>query len=253
MPKNKGVPQTEGVANLSRSAIARYIQLATLFRRRIETGYWSVGEQIPTVEELATEYGVARATIRQAIGLLEDEGMVERFRAKGTFVTKRPQDQLWCEVETNFAGLLVARQGADIQVLSEEKVERPPLVPHAIGELAPVYRHLRRLHSRNGEPFLFADVYLDEELAKKLPRTAFSTRTALRLASSAPGIEIVDARQTLMIGSADLETAEHLRISLNAPVAYVNRSAVDNNGRLVLIAIGSYRGDIVRLDMKLSP
>jgi GntR family transcriptional regulator len=75
MPKNKGVPQTEGVANLSRSAIARYIQLATLFRRRIETGYWSVGEQIPTVEELATEYGVARATIRQAMGLLEDEGL----------------------------------------------------------------------------------------------------------------------------------------------------------------------------------
>lgn len=252
MPKTKSDPKSKGYSDLSRSAVSRYIQLATLFRRRIETGYWSVGEQMPTVEELASDYGVARATIRQAVGMLETEGLVERFRAKGTFVTKRPQDQLWCEVETNFAGLLVARPGADIEVLVEEKVERPPTLPHQIGELAPLYRHLRRLHSRDGEPFLLADVYIDEDLAKKLPRNAFTTLTALRLVSKTPGSELIDARQTLTIGSADIETAEHLNLSINAPVAHVNRSAVAKNGRLVLVAMGNYRGDIVRVDMKLS-
>ena len=45
--------------------------------------------QIPTVDELAEECGVARLTIRQALDQLESDGIIQRFRAKGTFVRKR--------------------------------------------------------------------------------------------------------------------------------------------------------------------
>src|SRR3712207_6948832 len=72
--------------DLNRSAVPRHIQLTTLFRHRIEQGAWKTGQQIPTVDELAAECGVARATIRQAMDQLEVEGLIERFRAKGTFV-----------------------------------------------------------------------------------------------------------------------------------------------------------------------
>jgi GntR family transcriptional regulator len=83
------------------SGVMRYMQLATLFRRRIETGIWPLHARIPTVEELAAECNVARATIRQALGLLESEGLILRYRAKGTFVDKKPQDLLWLEVKTD--------------------------------------------------------------------------------------------------------------------------------------------------------
>ena len=69
------------------TGMPRYLQLSTLFRRMIETGQWQPDTQIPTVEELAAEYGVARATVRQALGRLDSEGLIARFRAKGTFVT----------------------------------------------------------------------------------------------------------------------------------------------------------------------
>jgi GntR family transcriptional regulator len=237
--------------DLGRSAVARYIQLATLFRRRIETGQWAVDAQIPTVDELAAECGVARATIRQALGTLESAGLIVRYRAKGTFVSKQPQSQLWCEVETNLPGLMNSRPGAQIELLSSNKVQRPGFVPHAIGDLVGRYRHLRRRHLRDGVPFLLADVYLDEELYKKLPRSALTSKTAMRLVASAPGVTIVDARQTLTIGSADIETAEYLQVPLNAPVANVSRSAVDQNGNVIMISNGIYRGDVVRLDIKL--
>lgn len=242
---------TEPRADLSRSSVSRYIQLSTLFRRRIESGQWRVGQQIPTVEELSEEFGVARATIRQALGILEGEGLVSRYRAKGTFVNEAPQAQLWCEVKTDWSGLLRSREGAEIELLHEEQGSAPPQQHHPIGTLAPAYRHLRRRHGRDGKPFLLADVYIDERLAPKIPRAAFTSMTALKLASSAPGVKIEDARQTLTIGMADIETATLLDLPLNAPVCQVNRTAVDHKGRIVLIANGLYRGDVVRLDMKL--
>ena len=92
----------KAVVDFSRSAISRYIQLATLFRRRIESGQWPIDGQIPTVDELAVECGVARATIRQALDILENEKLIERFRAKGTFVRRQPQEELWCAVATDW-------------------------------------------------------------------------------------------------------------------------------------------------------
>lgn len=237
--------------DLNRSSVALYIQLATLFRRYIESGEWPVGRQIPTIEELMVECGVARATIRQAISLLESEGLVSRFRAKGTFVNKRAGEGLWCEVESDWNGLLTTREGASIELMSDSVGEAPAVLPHAIGEPAASYRHLRRRHAKDGKVFLVADVYIDERLAQRLPEDAYTTLTALRLAASIPNVKIVDARQTITVGSADLGTANLLGIDLNAPICFVDRTAVDQRGRLVLIAKGIYRGDIVRVDIKL--
>ncbi len=61
---------------------------------------------MPTVDDLADECGVARATIRKALDMLEGEGLIDRYRAKGTFVRQRPRQQLWCEVATDWSGLL---------------------------------------------------------------------------------------------------------------------------------------------------
>jgi GntR family transcriptional regulator len=247
----KTVEASSPGADLTRSAVSRYIQLATLFRRRIQSGKWRVGEQIPTVSELSVECGVAPATIRQAVGILEKEGLITRQRAKGTFVLRRPEDSLWCEVKTDWMGLLRSRDDAVIEILADSVGGPPDFVPHPIGELAPRYRHLRRRHSRNDQIFLLADVYIDERCCKKIPPSEFKTKTALRLVAGIPGINIVDARQTLTLGTADIETAEFLKIPLNAPIAHVSRSAADDRGDLVLIAHDTYRGDVVRLDMKL--
>src|SRR3972149_8551851 len=113
-------PRVRSGVDFSRSAIARYIQLASLFRRRIQSGQWNVGQQIPTVEELADECGVARATIRQALDPLEGEGWIQRFRAKGTFVQPQTREQVGCEGATDWSGLLMSRDGAVIELLADE-------------------------------------------------------------------------------------------------------------------------------------
>lgn len=239
--------------DLSLSAVSRYIQLATLFRNRIERGVWKVGQQIPTVDELSAECGVARATIRQALDLLEDDGLIERYRAKGTFVRSQPAaNRLWCEVKTDWSGLLRSREGARIETLGDTSgIPGASMPPAAVGEVAPRYRHIRRRHWRDAQPFLLADVYLDQRLSPKVTAEDLHTKTALMLVAGIPGVRVTDARQTLTIGTADVETAASLQVPLNAPVAHVHRIAVDQRGVLVLMADGIYRGDVVRIDIKL--
>ncbi len=244
----------EQVANpvdFSRSSIPRYIQLATLFRRRIETGVWPVGDQIPTVDDLAVQSGVARATIRQALDVLESEHLIERFRAKGTFVRRRPHDDLWCAVETDWAGLLRANHDAKIEILGARKNVVIDEVPYPLGTMAPAYRRLRRRHWRKSEPFLLTSLLIDERLMDRISKRDIEAKTALRLINDVPRLKIADARQTLTIGAADVDTATSLMMPLNAPVAFVHRRVVDSDGTLVLAAEGIYRGDVVRFDVKL--
>jgi GntR family transcriptional regulator len=244
-------PTARQPVDFSHSAISRYIQLATLFRRRIESGQWQVGNQIPTVEELAAECGVARATIRQALDLLEKERLIERFRAKGTFVRRRPQTELWCSVPTDWSGLLRPNSDARIEIIHDESDIKVEGMRYPLGELAPSYRRLHRRHWRDGMPFLLTEVHIDERLRDRISREDIETKTALRLINDVPGIRIVEAQQTLTIGAADMETAQALSLPINAPVAFVDRVAVDADGTAVLIAHGIYRGDVVRFDLKL--
>lgn len=239
------------VRALQKSNVARYIQLASLFRQRIESGEWEVGSKIPTVKELADQCGVATMTIRQALDILEKEGLIARFRAKGTFVLERPRRDLWCEVKTDWSGLLIARENAAIEILGDERNVPLPGGDDYIGRPAPAYRHLKRRHSRDGIAFLLADVYVDERVCPAIPEEAYTTVTAMRLVSEIPGQTVTDANQVVTIGSADLETASELNISIGDPVAKVRRMAVNQNGDVILLANGIYRGDMMKIEVKL--
>lgn len=236
-------------ADIASRGITRYHQLATVFRRHIETGAWEVGSQIPTVIELANSYNVARETVRQALGMLADDGLIRRHRAKGTFVTAVPRDQLWCQLETNFLGLLQAREGAQIELLSEErKVGISGKVEFGIVDQA--YRKLRRRHWRQDEPYMIAEVFISEKWVSSIPRAAFTSKTALKLVADISGLTITDVEQIMTISVADIDASDALRIPLNSPVAQIERYAMDAEGTLVLFARNIYRGDVVRLNIK---
>ena len=62
-------------------------------RMRIAGGEWAAGDRLPSETDLAARYGVARMTVRQAIGALAGEGVVVRRQGLGTFAADRPPGQ----------------------------------------------------------------------------------------------------------------------------------------------------------------
>jgi GntR family transcriptional regulator len=59
--------------------------------RSIGEGRWRAGDRLPAEPDLAAAFGVSRATLRDALRSLEEDGFVTRVRGAGTFVTHRPR------------------------------------------------------------------------------------------------------------------------------------------------------------------
>lgn len=79
-----------GVENalLGPSVIPRYRQVEAILRDQIRSGELAPGDQVPTEECLRERFGVSRATIRQAMQILEQDDLIYRAAGRGTFVNK---------------------------------------------------------------------------------------------------------------------------------------------------------------------
>jgi GntR family transcriptional regulator len=230
------------------SRVPRYLQVASVLRRRIKDGLWAVGEKMATLEELEREFGVARVTVRQAIDLLQGEGLVKSFQGRGTFVTKAPGTERWLQLATDWESLISPIRENVPQFLPATPTE--PQLHEGDGIAASAYKYLRSLQRRGSEPYALARVHIAQHLYDRAPKL-FSSRVALVVLSELDGIEISRAHQTLTIGAADVETARHLDIGLNAPTAEARCVVTDAEDIVLYVGEITYRGDCVRLNIEL--
>src|ERR1700722_18948739 len=91
--KSDGLAADPSVQNKRRgkrsSAGTKHSAVSQALLQEIENGVWAAGERIPSEQDIATNYGVAYMTARQAVSSLVADGVLERFGRKGTFVAQR--------------------------------------------------------------------------------------------------------------------------------------------------------------------
>ncbi|MFQ6018988.1 MAG: GntR family transcriptional regulator [Kiloniellaceae bacterium] len=238
------------VRTYRRSPIPLYLQVAATLRRRIEVGQWKPGQKISTLEELEAEFQMARVTVRQAIDILEKEGLVRCLQGKGTFVTRAIKDKRWLQLETNWSSLVATIEDNVPRFIEGADAPPQPRLKKGDGRLAEDYEHLLSVQSRHNEPYAVVSVHLARDVYERAP-DVFRSRVALPVLSTLDGLNIARAHQTLVIGSADMETAELLKIALNAPTAEAHCVVVDDQGVAIYVAEIVYRGDRVKLDIDL--
>ena len=73
------------------SVFPLYKQIVRALSDSIANGTYRPGDKLPTEAELIEQFGVSRITVRSAIKEMEDAGLVERARGKGTFVSSDTQ------------------------------------------------------------------------------------------------------------------------------------------------------------------
>jgi GntR family transcriptional regulator len=231
------------------SRVPRYLQVASVLRRRIRDGHWAVGDKIATLEELEREFSVARVTVRQAIDLLQGEGLVKSFQGRGTFVTKAIENNRWMQLATDWEGLIAPIRDHVPHMLPSEPAP-VPRIEESDGIPAPAYVFLRSIQKRGGKPYAYARVHIAKQLHARAPK-AFSSRVALAVLSEMKGVMISRAHQTVVVGAADIETAHRLEIALNAPTAEARCVVTDKAGVVIYVGEITYPGDYVRLNIEL--
>jgi GntR family transcriptional regulator len=141
----------------------KYLRIHSNLRERISGGQWPPGSPLPAQRELADEFGVSIMTLRQALQLLTDEGLIETRHGSGTFAAARHAYDLGHL--GSFASDLIA-QGARITttLLSAEAVTPPADVAARLGATGDALR-VRRLRLSEGRPLIAQNSYLPASLA----------------------------------------------------------------------------------------
>ena len=237
---------------LDTGPIPRYVQLADLMRQRIARERWVPGDTLPSIEKLMAEFNVARVTVRQATQLLAREGLLSPERGRGTFVTEQAGNKRKLVVETTLDELVEMYRGDKPDLSNMIETGEQPVLTEKDGIPAPHYRHMRRVHSRDGERYCVVSIFIDDRVFRLAPRR-LRREVVLPILTSLPGVKIAKAHQTLHISTADLDVARDLHIPINAPVAEVRRVLSAPDGSVIYLGEATYRGDYIRLEMDLKP
>ncbi|SME93695.1 GntR family transcriptional regulator [Tistlia consotensis] len=210
-----------------------YRQLSDLLRSRIEQGHWAPGSRIPPESELAEQTGAALGTVRRAIEVLVDDGLLTRQQGRGTFVRKADfSNSLFRFFRmTGEDGALLMPQGRilarRLAPLPAAVAERLSLRPGAEGLC------LDRLRLVGDKPALLECIWLEAgrfAALAELPLEDFGD-LLYPLYERACGAVVARATELLTVGSAGAVTAERLGIAPGAAVVVVDRLAYGYDGR----------------------
>lgn len=233
-----------------RSRIPLYLQVASALRRRIEDGQWGPGQKISTLDELEEEFQVARVTVRQAVDLLQKEGLVHRQQGRGTFVAEDIQDRRWLQLETSWSSFISSIKSSIPKIIPVKNPPAQPRLDEGDGRPAPDYLFLRSVQLRQNEPFAVVNLHLARHIYERAPE-AFETHTPLPILASLGVISVAKAHQTLVVDSADTETANLLQVALNAPTVESRCVVIDGEGTAIYVTEIIYRGDCLKLHIDL--
>ncbi|NYI04252.1 GntR family transcriptional regulator [Allostreptomyces psammosilenae] len=154
-------------------ALPQYEWIATDLRSQIVRGELAPGDTLPAEGALAEQWGVARSTVKQALGLLRNEGLVESRQGVGTWVRERlplartAGERYDCALRTG----RVYPAGEQADILAADVVEAPDHVAAGLG-LQPralvVRRH--RVTNEDARPVATSWSFFHAAVADLAPR-----------------------------------------------------------------------------------
>lgn len=224
-----------------------YLRIVEAIVEQLDQGEPAPGDRLPTERALAEDFGVNRRTVRRALDVLAQRGLIERVQGSGTFVS---QPRLERGAAEFFHFTERVRQGgsaAGSKVLNLERVVPSPTVAHEL-ELtvgAEIYR-CHRLRTVNGQPVLIETFSLPAALVPGFETFNFDERSVYEIMRTEYGIEVSYARQSLEAVSLSEIEAQWLGTMSGAPAMLERRLAFDDTGRPVDFGTDLYRGDRIR-------
>jgi len=208
----------------------RYQQIAEELRHRVLAGEFAAGRMLPSESELSAEFSASRVTVRRALEVLRDEGLVDARQGFGWFVAGDPLRQPLGRLAT------IEEQMAESGVVSERRILEFAF-ERAKGRVAKVLGNIqvlrvKRLNLADGEPFALVTVWCPANLAEHLSRADVERSPFYELMN----IPLTGATQTIGATLVDGEDAALLGVPMGSPVLRCERITESEGGKAVLLS-----------------
>ncbi|GHF43641.1 GntR family transcriptional regulator [Kitasatospora xanthocidica] len=222
----------------------KYQRIADALKSAIDTGRYRAGDRLPGENDLMDEYGVARMTARQALGVLQSEGIAEARRGAGVFVRDfRPLRR------RGIQRLAQGQWGSGRSIWSADIDKRSLVVDQVSVTERGAPEHVARVlgadpgspmcvrHRRfvlDGKPVLLSTSYLPAGLVAGTAITREDTGpggTYARLAEI--GAKPVHFREEVRSRMPSGEESTRLELSVGTPVILICRTAFADEGQVV--------------------
>lgn len=230
--------------------IPRYRAIANDLARAIAQHKYPLGSALPPETELCEQLQASRHTIREALRILEQSGLIARRQGSGSEVIADQPPVRYRQAVDTIEDLLQYGSASRLQLLSARETPADdtlaPLLGCAAGTPCIELRGLRSERRENGQPFALTNVYMPPQPARRREKllqaqTALPTMLSLLDARSLGRIE-----QTFEAVALSPEAAALLGTRKGTPSLRVLRSYHDAKGGLILVAISWHRADLYR-------
>jgi GntR family transcriptional regulator len=238
----------------STSLVPRYVQIAETLIEQIESGELAPGARLPSERELSKHFGVNRMTLRQALTMLDNHGLLMRRQGDGTDIVQpkieRTAGHLFAfSKEMRSHGFTPSAQ---IILLEQRFAETS--IAHAL-QLpvgAPIY-YSHRLRLINRQPVMLEQFALPAQRFPGFATHDIETQSIYQIMATIYAVQISQARQSLEPVVANDYEAELLDIAPGSPLMLERRITFDTTMQAVEYSKDLYRGDRFRFVTELAP
>jgi GntR family transcriptional regulator len=140
--------------------VPAYLQLSQIIRQKIANGEFPNGSKIPSEAAIGKHYGLSTMTVRQAIGVVAERGLLRRIQGSGTYVTS----PAWTQASFTWEGLMELlddRKNTSLTILKASINPASGKEADNLGlSLGSRVIHLVRLVCHKGKPFLLNQAIL---------------------------------------------------------------------------------------------
>ncbi len=234
---------------MRQDALPLYLQIADELRRNIEESVFNVGDQLPTELELSKRFGVHRHTLRRAVEVLRQEGLVDVERGRGTFVVAPIALPIGKRVRFNEA-LKAQSLAPTWQVLRIVDIKADPkLSKHLELELGASVILYERLGLIDNLPINISSSYFPGERFPELAKHCETYRSISQMLLKEYSCDHLRRSTRISARMARPRDARLLKMPANNPILLSESINVDQTDTIIEYGVTRFRGDRMELVM----